>query len=49
MCFLYIIKGNFVAKTWTRSVDFILLFTALICLASVVVGFGYFSVVRPLK
>ncbi len=49
MCFPYIIKRNFVAKTWTRSVDFILLFTVFICLASVVVGFGYFSVVRPLK
>ncbi len=43
-------KCNFVAKTWTRSVDFILLFTVFICLASVVVGFGYFScVIRPLK
>ncbi len=49
MCFPYIIKCNFVAKTWTRSVDFILLFTVFICLASVVVGFGYFSVVRLLK
>ncbi len=47
--FRYIIKRNFVAKTWTRSVDFILLFTVFICLASVVVGFGYFFVVRPLK
>ncbi len=46
MCFPYIIKRNFLAKTWKRSVDFILLFTVLICLASVVVGFGYFSVVR---
>ncbi len=42
MCFPYIIKLNFVAKTWTRSVDFMLLFTVFICLASVVVGFGYF-------
>ncbi len=42
MCFLYIIKLNFVAKTWTRSVDFILLFTVFIYLARVVVGFGYF-------
>ncbi len=42
-------KRNVVAKTWTRSVDFMLLFTVFICLASVVVGFGYFSVVRPLK
>ncbi len=49
MCFPYIIKRNVVAKTWTRSVDFMLLFTVFICLASVVVGFGYFSVVRPLK
>ncbi len=48
MCSPYI-KLNFVAKTWTRSVDFILLFTVFICLASVVVGFCYFSVVRPLK
>ncbi len=24
MCFSYIMKHNFVAKTWTRSVDFIL-------------------------
>ncbi len=49
MCFLYIIKLNFVAKTWTCFVDCILLFTVFICFASVVVGFGYFSVVRPLK
>ncbi len=49
MCFPYIIKLNFVANTWKRSVDFILLFTVFICLASVVVGFSYFSVVRPLK
>ncbi len=49
MCFPYIIKRNFVAKTWARSVDFILLFTVFICLASVVVGFGNFSVMRPLK
>ncbi len=42
MCFPYIIKCNFVAKTWTRSVDFILLFTVFICLASVVVGFWLF-------
>ncbi len=49
MCFLYIIKSNFMAKTWTRSVDFIILFTVFICLASVVVGFGNFSVIRPLK
>ncbi len=46
MCFPYIIKCNFVAKTWTKSVDFILLFNVFICLASVVVGFGYFYVVR---
>ncbi len=46
---VYIIKRNFVAKTWTRSVDFILLFTVFICLASVIVGFRYFSVVRPLN
>ncbi len=45
----YVIKRNFVAKTWTRFVDFMLLFTVFICLASVVVGFGYFSVVRPVK
>ncbi len=45
MCFPYIIKFNFVAKTWKRSVDFIILFTVFICLASVVVGFGYFAVV----
>ncbi len=43
----YIIKFYFVAKTWTRSVDFILLFTVFICLANVVGGFGYFAVVRP--
>ncbi len=49
MCFPYKIKRNFVAKTWTRSVDFILLFTVFICLASVDVGFGYFAVVRLLK
>ncbi len=49
MCFPYIIKHNFVPKTWIRSVDFILLFTLFICLASVIVGFGYFYVVRPLK
>ncbi len=49
MCFPYIIKLNFVAKTWRRSVDFILLFTLFISLASVVVGFGYFSVARLLK
>ncbi len=49
ICFLYIIKRNFVAKTWTRSVDFILLFTVFICLASVVLGFGYFPVIGPLK
>ncbi len=42
-------ERNVVAKTWTRSVDFMLLFTVFICLAGVVVGFGYFSVVRPLK
>ncbi len=47
--FPYIIKLNLVAKIWTRSVDFILLFTVFICLASAVVGFGYFSVARPLK
>ncbi len=40
------IKRNFVAKTWTRSVDFILLFNVFICF---VVGFGYFSIVRPFK
>ncbi len=49
MYFPYFIKFYFVAKTWARSVDYILLFTVFICLASVVVGFGYFSVVRPLK
>ncbi len=48
MCFPYI-KRNFVVKTWIESVVFILLFTIFICLASVVVGFGYFAVVRPLK
>ncbi len=42
-------KHHFVAKTWTRSVDFIILFTVFIWLANVVVGFGYFSVVIPLK
>ncbi len=47
MCFPYIIKRNFVAKT--RFVEFILLFNVFIYLASVVVGFGYFSVVRPLR
>ncbi len=49
MCFLYIIKHNFVVKTWKVSVVFILLFTIFICLASVVVGFGNVTVVRPLK
>ncbi len=49
LCFPYIIKHNFVKKTWTRSVDFILLFTVFICLASVIVGLVYFAVVRPLK
>ncbi len=49
MCFPYIIKHNFVLKTWTRSVKFIILFTVFICLASIFVGFGYFSVVRPFK
>ncbi len=49
MRFPYIIKRNFVVKTWTRSIDFILLFTVFICLASVVVGFGYCSVVRPFE
>ncbi len=49
MGFPYIIKHNFAAKTWTRYVDFIILFSVFVCLASVVVGFGYFSVVRPLK
>ncbi len=44
MCFPYIIKCNFVAKTWIWSVIFILLFTIFICLASVVVGFGSFAV-----
>ncbi len=29
--------------------NFILLFTVLMCLASVVVGFGYVSVIRHLK
>ncbi len=45
----YIIKHKFVAKTRTRSVDCILFFTVFICLASVVVGLGYFAVERPLK
>ncbi len=44
MCFSYIIKFNFVAKAWIWSVVFILLFTIFICLASVIVGFGYFAV-----
>ncbi len=35
MCFLHIIKRNFVAKTWTRSVDFMLLFTVFMYLANV--------------
>ncbi len=39
LCFPYIIKRNFVAKTWTIPVDFILLFTVFICLASVVAAF----------
>ncbi len=47
MCFTYMIKLNFVAKT--RSVDFICLITVFICLASGIVGFGYFSIVKPLK
>ncbi len=45
----YIIKHNFVAKTRTRSVDCILLFTVFICLASVVVVLGYFAIERHLK
>ncbi len=49
MCFPCIIKHNFVAKTWTRSVKCIVLFTVFICLTCVVVGFGYFSVIRPVK
>ncbi len=44
-----IIKHNFVAQTWTRDVDFILVFIVFICLASVIVGFDYFSVVSLLK
>ncbi len=40
MCFPYFIKFYFVAKTWARSVDYILLFTVFICLASVVVCFA---------
>ncbi len=48
MCFPFIIKRHFVAKTWTRSVDFIILFTVFISLAGVVVSFGYFSVVNHL-
>ncbi len=35
MCFPYIIKRNFVAKIWTRSVDFIIFFTVFMYLASV--------------
>ncbi len=42
MCFPYIIKRNFVVKTWTRSVNFMRLLTVFICLASVVVGFWLF-------
>ncbi len=49
MCFPYIIKQNVLPKIWTRSADLILLFTVFICLASVVVGFGYFAVVRPFE
>ncbi len=49
MCFPYIIKRNFVAKTWTRSVNCIILFTVFICLGSAIVDFGYFSLIRPLK
>ncbi len=49
MCFPYIIKLNFVANTWKRSVDFILLFTVFICLASVVVGFSYFSCCKTVE
>ncbi len=45
--YMYMMELNFVAKT--RSVDFICLITVFICLASVIVGFGYFSIVRPLK
>ncbi len=44
MCFPYIIKCNFMAKTWKLSVVCILLFTIFICLASVIVGFGSFAV-----
>ncbi len=43
MCFPYIIKHNFVAKHGQE------LSILCICLASVIVGFDYFSVVRPLK
>ncbi len=45
MCFPYIKKRNFVAKTRSTRI----LFNVFICLASVFVGFDYFSVVRPLK
>ncbi len=41
MGFPYIIKHNFVAKTWKLSFVFIILLTKCICLASV---FGYFAI-----
>ncbi len=49
MCFPYIIKRNFVAKHGQdlSILSFCLLY--FFCLASVVVGFDYFFVVRPLK
>ncbi len=49
MCFPYIIKHNFVAKHGQELSILSFLFTVCICLASVIVGFDYFSVVRPLK
>ncbi len=49
MCFPYIINRNIVAKTWTRSVDFILLFSVFICLASVAGFFFFFLVIYICK
>ncbi len=49
MCFPYIIKLNFVAKTWKISVDFILLFTVFIFWPVSLWVLVIFPVVRPLK
>ncbi len=50
MCFPYIIKRNFVKKYGQElSILYFCLLYLFICLASVIMGFDYFSVVRPLK